>query len=352
MSTTKQAISFSGQPIYVGLDVHKKSWQVSILLRDVAQKTFHLSPGEPEALNTYLLHHYPGGTYQCAYEAGFCGFWIQERLTQLGIPTQVYHASDIPTNDKEKRQKTDQRDSLKIAKALRQGDTDALFIPAKAQQHLRSLARQYAALVKDRQRVMHRIKGHLHFYGLQAPALEWRQEWSAKHVQWLKTIAQQDGALHWMLEQLISARTLEKGLLKQARHVLGQAPYKNSLSLLLSVPGIGFKSAFVLLTEIGLDWKRFARLEALCAYCGLMPDTNSSGDTIRVGDLTRRGNSRLRKLLIEAAWVAIRHETDLAALYTTYKTRMVGQKAIVKIARKLLNRIRHVMIHQERYTRA
>lgn len=350
MSTSRAANSFEGQLVYVGLDVHKSSWQVSIVLQHVNQKTFHLAPGDPQALKTYLETHYPGGVYRCAYEAGFCGFWICEQLTQLGITTQVYHASDIPTNDKEKRQKTDARDSLKIAKALRQGDTEGLYVPDAAQQALRSLVRYAAALSKDRQRVMHRIKSHLDFYGRQAPALGRKTGWSVAYLTWLKGLAETDRTLHGLLEQLTTLRALERATFKQGRAALAAQPYNAPSDLLRSVPGIGVKNALVLLSELGLDWKRFRTLDKLAAYCGLMPDTNSSGDTVRVGDLTRRGNGRLRKLLIESAWVTIRYDAELGAAYNAYRTRMISQKAIIKVARRLLNRLRHVMLHQERYT--
>jgi len=354
MNTQVRQNCFRGHQIYVGLDVHKNSWQVSILLNAVSQKTFHMSPGSPKELKAYLNRYYPEGEYHCAYESGFSGFWIQEELTRLGIDTAVYHAIDIPTTDKEKRQKTDTRDSLKIAKALRKGDCEAIFVPDKAQQKARSLVRQRGCLVRDRQRIMHRIKSHLSYYGIECEVLEWRQEWSGKHIQWLDQQArqQQDQALSWMLQELAWMRKLEKDVLKQLRQLAKEAPYKVAVDLLLSVPGVGLKSALVILTEIGLDFKRFSKFDGLCAYCGLMPDTSSSGEQERIGDLTHRGNRRLRCILIECAWAAIKRDPELALAYSNYKKRMAGQKAIVKIARKLLNRIRRVLNKKEKYTLA
>ncbi|TNE56499.1 MAG: IS110 family transposase [Bacteroidetes bacterium] len=352
MSTQIREISFRGHQIFVGLDVHKNSWQVSIALKEVIQKTFHMSPGSPQELKAYLNRHYPDGTYHCAYESGFCGFWIQEALTRLGITTWVYHAIDIPTSNKEKRQKTDKRDSLKIVKALRQGDCEPIYVPDKDQQKMRSLVRQRASIVKDRQRIMHRIKSHLSYYGIKCEALEWRQEWSGKHMEWLKRQAEggQDQALDWMLRELALMRNMEKEILQQLRQISKTSTYKSAVDLLLSVPGVGLKSALVILTEIGLDFNRFSKFDRLCAYCGLMPDTKSSGETQRVGDLTHRGNRRLRCILIECAWAAMKGDPELALCYNEYKKRMTGQKAIIKIARKLLNRIRRVLNKKEIYT--
>ena len=77
-------LDFSGQNIYVGIDVHLKSWSVAILSDHSVLKRFSQSP-EPEALHKYLVINYPGANYFSVYEAGFCGFWIHERLTDLGI---------------------------------------------------------------------------------------------------------------------------------------------------------------------------------------------------------------------------------------------------------------------------
>ena len=76
-------LDFTGQNIYAGIDVHKKSWQVSIYSEVLYHKTFS-QPPKPEVLYHYLEKHFPKGTYYSVYEAGFCGFWIHDRLQSLG----------------------------------------------------------------------------------------------------------------------------------------------------------------------------------------------------------------------------------------------------------------------------
>ncbi|MFR3425583.1 MAG: hypothetical protein ACLTSS_05150 [Phocaeicola coprocola] len=93
-------LDFSGQNIYVGIDVHLKSWSVAILSEHSVLKRFSQSP-EPEALHKYLVSNYPGANYFSVYEAGFCGFWIHERLTDLGITNIVVNPADVPTMSKE-----------------------------------------------------------------------------------------------------------------------------------------------------------------------------------------------------------------------------------------------------------
>ena len=110
MQSQINKLDFTGQNIYVGIDAHKKSWKQTIMVEDITYKTFS-QPPDPVALYKYLKKNFPGGNYYTAYEAGFCGFWPHFQLTRLGINSIVVNPSDIPTTDKEKRQKEDKRDS-------------------------------------------------------------------------------------------------------------------------------------------------------------------------------------------------------------------------------------------------
>ncbi len=77
-------IDFSGKDLFIGLDVHKKSWSVTIVIGGMEHRTF-TQPPDPRALNNYLQRMFPGGSYNSAYEAGFCGYAIHRRLNELGI---------------------------------------------------------------------------------------------------------------------------------------------------------------------------------------------------------------------------------------------------------------------------
>ena len=93
-------LDFSGQEIYVGVDVGKKNWKVCILTKELAHKTFS-QPPDPKVLVRYLRSHFPGARYLCAYEAGYFGFWIYYALKQMGVECIVVHPADVPTMDKE-----------------------------------------------------------------------------------------------------------------------------------------------------------------------------------------------------------------------------------------------------------
>mgnify|MGYP001309513620 CR=1 FL=1 len=104
----------------------------------------------------------------------------------------------------------------------------------------------------------------------------------------------------------------------------------------------------ILLSELG-EITRFPSLDHLCTYVGLVPDIQSTGEKEHVEGITRRRHSHLRWLLIEASWVAVRKDPAMLMVFNEYCKRMRKAKAIIKMARKLLNRIRYVLKNQAEY---
>ena len=118
MNTQSKAFSFKGQKIFVGLDVHLRSWSVTVLSEQAVLKKFTQDPS-PAALNKFLTNTYPDAEYYSVYEAGFCGFWIHWELHNLGINNIVVNPADVPTMAGERLRKTDAIDSGKLARSLR-----------------------------------------------------------------------------------------------------------------------------------------------------------------------------------------------------------------------------------------
>ena len=113
-------------------------------------------------------------------------------------------------------------------------------------------------------------------------------------------------------------------------------------------PGIGFVTAITLYTKI-IDMSRFSNLDRLASFVGLSPSCSSSGDKEIITGLTSRRNRYLRHLIIEAAWVAARRDPALLKSFSELSKRMKKSNAIIRIARKLLNRIRFVWNNETRY---
>ena len=168
METQSNKIDFNGQHIYAGFDVHLKNWRVTIMTEKLLHKTFS-QPPKPKLLHQYLTMNFPGGIYHSAYEAGFCGYWIHYQLQGMGIESMVVHAADVPTTGKEKVLKDDKRDSIKIARSLRNGDLTSIHVLSKRTIEDRSLLRTRAMLVKDLTRYKNRIKSFLYFHGIEIP---------------------------------------------------------------------------------------------------------------------------------------------------------------------------------------
>ncbi len=184
MKQAKHA-DFSGQNIYAGLDVHRKSWKVTIYTEAIEHKTF-TQPPDPKKLVSYLKRVFPNGNYHAVYEAGFSGFWAYDLLTEIGVNCTVVHPGDVPTTDKERRRKTDARDSRKLAKQLRSGVLNAIHIPSVRERDNRGLIRQRKTASRDAARAKVRIKHFLHFHGIEIPPQYANTYWSANFLRWIQ----------------------------------------------------------------------------------------------------------------------------------------------------------------------
>src|SRR6187401_2317292 len=105
-----QKSDFRELQLFIGIDVHKKQWSVSIYTPHAHHRTFS-QPPRPSALRSYLDQHFPGARVCCAYEACKFGFWIHRQLQSFGYQSLVVNAADIPTSNKEIYEKTDPSDS-------------------------------------------------------------------------------------------------------------------------------------------------------------------------------------------------------------------------------------------------
>jgi transposase len=94
---------------------------------------------------------------------------------------------------------------------------------------------------------------------------------------------------------------------------------------------------------------RFKNTDYLASYVGLIPNSHSSGESENKGEMTFRGQNHLKAILVESSWVAVRVDPALSLSYNTYIHRMQPNKAIIRIARKLLNRIYYVLKNQREY---
>jgi transposase len=155
-------------------------------------------------------------------------------------------------------------------------------------------------------------------------------------------------ALDIMLDALEDLRKRMLDNTRALRRLSNDKRLEGQMDLITSVPGVGQVLGMTLLLEIG-EFKRFKNAESLASYIGLVPMCHNSGEHIGSGDITVRKHSSLRTMLVEAAWVAIRQDPAMTLAYENLYKRMKPSKAIIIIARKMVNRIYHVMKYSEKY---
>jgi transposase len=309
----------------------------------------------PSAINLskHLRKKYPKGRYYSVYEAGFCGYHIHHKLEKEGIENIIINPADIPTSHKEKQRKTDKVDSRKLSRALENQSLEGIYIPNQFQIELRSLTRLRYALVKEQTRIRNRIKAVLYFYGIDNLAME--RYWSGNYISRLKeiTFKYEYGKNHLLIciEELERVREQIAHIMKILRKASKEYSFGKIINRLInSVPGIGFTTAINLYTEI-MDMNRFKNIEKLASYVGLVPSLYSSGEKEYTRGLTVRSSKYLRYLLVEAAWIAIRKDEALFLYYSKHLRKSESRRAIISVARKLLNRIRHVWLTEEDYVK-
>lgn len=343
----RKELSFKGQKIFIGIDVHKDSWRVAIAPEVGMAKGHSQKPSAKELLE-FLKKHYPEGEYHAVYESGFSGFSTYYALQETGIDCIVIHAADVPTTQYEEMMKTDKVDAVKLVKSLKAGLLNGIYIHKRDDIDARAVVRLRKTIQKQLGGYKSRVKHLLYSNGVIFPERFSRpgSHWSKIFIKWLKEevilLSSSRTSLDLLILQVESMRHTLLETTRKVRELSRSARYRDDYELLTTIPGIGLNVAMTLLTEIG-DFKRFQNEREFASYLGLVPTSHSSGEKITHGEKTFRGNKRLGTLIIEASWMSIYRDRGIGCAYITYKKRMEPQKAIVRVARKLSNIIFSVL---------
>ena len=336
--------SYVGEHVYVGIDVHKKSYVVEARVGQERVKRW-TTPALPKKLREQLLKYFDGGIIHTAYEAGFSGFVLHRSLSQVGIDSRVVHAAavEVATHN---RVKTDKRDAQKLATQLEVGRLEAIYVPTEAEEEARLLSRTRKQLVEERASLKRKIRMKAHQFGLIGP--EDNREMTPKFVgEILECSPTEEFTLaievSWQVWRTLDEQiaTLEVRLKQQAQADPNEAVYR-------SAPGFGPISSRVCANELG-NLKRFSNERKLFSYTGLTPREDSSGEKVHRGHITKQGNRYIRGILIEVAWRAIRQDPALARFYQKVCSHAGSKRAIVAVARKLIGRIRAAFCKGELY---
>lgn len=336
-------ISYVGEEVSIGIDVHKGHYTVTCVWDGkVVQRV--TMPSEPENVVSYIRERFDGAVVKTAYEAGFSGFILHRRLTAAGLNNIVVHAGSIEVSSRD-RVKTDRRDSQKLAELLACGRLRGIRIPSVEEEAQRLLHRTREQLVRSRTRIVNQVKMRLYQFGMTLSG-----SFSRKKVE--KLLGKQSslhGELLLSLESLLVLwETVNTEIKKIAGRQMEQAKADPRDQIYTSLPGFGLQTARVVSNELA-DMKQFSNERALFSFVGLTPTESSSGDTVRKGHISRQGSARLRCVLVEAAWNAVRYDAYWRTVYQRLAIRVGGKRAIVAVARRLIGTARALIRKGECY---
>lgn len=327
---------YTGKTIFVGVDVHKKSYSAAVVCDGELIKRDTII-AHPSHLIAYLKKYFSGAHIKSAYEAGFCGFYLHRALFENGIDNIVVHAAAIEVSSRD-RVKTDKRDATKIAVQLSTGRLRGIYIPSREREDKRELSRLRDDLVKQKSRLAVKLKHKANYYGLVTS-----EDMQKVSKQWIKNLLQKavPEGLCYHLETLVAQwEFIHEKIGEVNQRLVKQAEDDEEHEIVYrSVKGIGPTAARVLANELG-NMSHFSSERALFSYTGLTPSEYSSGDHRRQGHISRQGKPILRKILVQCAWIAIRYDESLREVYERITKRAGGKRAIVAVARRMIGRIR------------
>ena len=288
---------------WVGLDVHKSSISVCVLDSSkgpMVEWRIEHTRAKVKKLARKLAKLADGAEIRVCYEAGPCG-WTLKRLLEETTPLvcEVVAPSLIPTKAGD-RVKTDRKDARKLAEYLRAGLLTEVAPPDETQESVRDLVRQRDAASTDLVRARHRLSKFLLRRHLSCDATNW----SGKHMAWLGKLSFDDPLDQIVFRDLfdqVQQQTQRKEQLTDAvEEVATHAPYRDPVGWLRCFRGIDTITAMTILAEI-FEFGRFGTAKKLMAYLGLTPSEHSSGDSEKRGGITKTGNTRVRRILVESA---------------------------------------------------
>jgi transposase len=340
-------IGFEQEPFYAGIDVHKRSYHLALRRADGRALSL-VTPASPQSVVALLngMHIRIGAV---AYESGPTGFSLARMLQDSDIPVIVAAPSKIPRTVTPGA-KCDRLDCLKLADYAAKGMLKSIAIPTQQEEARRTLLRRRHMLVDVVRRCKQRIKGLLLFLGIDEP--KELEHWQ-HGVDTVLLALPMDISAHLTLESYLRELTFNQEELRrvelQLKSLAKSNELANNMAYLQSVPGVGSTVATTFALELFRP-ERFKRPEEVASYLGLAPMVRHSGNKTPSGRLVPVGQTRLRSLLIEAAWMWRAKDVYADNLYRRFLGKSgIAQKAIAAVARRLAIILWRLCIEQRMY---
>jgi transposase len=290
--------------VFVGIDAAKAKHAVAVAEPGRNGEVRYLGEIEasPEAVRKLLtrlaVRH---GELHVCYEAGPTGYGLYRQVVGLGHACTVVAPSLIPRKPGD-RVKTNRRDAVQLARLLRAGELTPVWVPDEAHEAMRDLVRAREAAVEDLRRKRQAISSMLLKHGRAFPG---KTTWGARHERWLAEQAFDHPAQQVVLQELVLAARHAKERLERIEAAIAEflpgwslAPVVEALQALR---GIRLATAATIVAEVG-DLRRFDNARQFMGYLGLVPGERSTGETVRRLGITKAGNGRVRRALVESVW--------------------------------------------------
>ena len=305
---------------FVGLDVHARSIKAVALDAMTGEVRAASFAYDAAAVAGWVLSLDPAA--KCVYESGVTGFDLQKRLSALGVDCVVGAVSKMIKPSADRRRKNDRNDAEFLARMLSVGNVVEVWVPDDECEAARDLARALDGAREDLARCKQRLSKFLLRHGLvfdeKGPSGRRKGNWTAAHWAWIRSVSFPEKADNEVLAYYVDAvrqamedkRRLESLVAAEA----SRPRWRKRVDSIRCLKGIDTMTAARVVFEAG-EFSRFKNARSFAAWLGLTPSEHSSGESVRQGGITKAGNGRLRRALVESAWHylgASPHSKDLA----------------------------------------
>jgi len=329
--------------LHIGIDMHKRFSEIAVLdgagMIVARQKLFH---DNREQMTAFFTRFGPDAI--ATVEATRNWYWLYELLENQQLPVKLAHPQQVRVIA-EAKVKTDKIDAWVLAQMERTGWLPESYIPSREIRDQREALRYRISLVRARAMFKNRVHAILDKLGI---VHKFTDLFGVAGLEFLKTIALRPiyrqelngylAIIEYLEAKIVEATKLVRTLLKQDPRV----------EWLMTIPGVGELTAYLLLSEIG-DIKRFPKAKKLCGYGGITPAVRESAEHRWTGRITKQGNRYIRWGIVEAAQLAPRQDPALCAFYDRLAVKRGPKKARVAVARKLLIAVWHVLTYKQEY---
>ena len=375
LSTTREPAPAAGADactIYVAVEISRSSWVVALHCPDAGGKvSVHaLKPADTGSLVQLIDKARASSADETrvllTYEAGYEGYWLARDLERRDASIGVFmnDPASLQTNRKARKAKTDRIDARKMVRALKawdQGDADAMAwvrVPSVQEEDNKRLLRERDSLIKERIRLVNRVRGLLKLHGvfdLSPRKREFLNQLATLRTGYgaplpphlLEEIERAVERLRLVESQLAAIEATKRVQVKAGREALAARaePTRAAPAMIANlnrIHGIGINDATLLATEV--FYRDFRNRREVGSWAGLTSVPWASGGFDHDQGISKAGPSHVRKHLIQMAWrwVRLQPGSDLAMWFHQYvaekgkKDKRRRKRGIVALARKLL----------------